>query len=110
MAYLDGISRWQFNIHSTTDKCKSRTIIRTKNILVDNRADGDYFYIRYFDPIELERLFFIPEGWVSNQCSKTRSNKLLGNTVIVKVIEHILVEGFGRSENFTIDQKCDDSN
>ena len=91
---IKGISRWQTKNHSSTtlnNKCIPITCTVHNCILIDNRTNSkNTFHIRYFEPVEIERLFFIPDGWVSNQCSKTRCYKLLGNTVITKVIEHIL--------------------
>lgn len=100
-----GKTRWQHcSFHSDNGSCnlpctytagKSRTITRTdsiSNCLIDRRVSnyGNYFIIRHFTPIEKERLFWIPVGWVSNYCSKTRCSLLLGNTVVVRVIEYIL--------------------
>jgi DNA (cytosine-5)-methyltransferase 1 len=74
---------------------KSRTITRHNSIansLLDRRSGptNDHFLPRRFKPVELERLFWIPDGWVSELCSKTRCTMLLGNTVITRVIEYIL--------------------
>jgi DNA-cytosine methyltransferase len=96
------ISRWQMGFHSDTGNknniCysypygKSRTFIRVGGIasfLIDRRVSDEEFIVRHFLPVEIERLFWIPEGWVSEMCSKTRCSLLLGNTVVVKVIEFI---------------------
>ena len=87
-------SNWQLDRHSTIKNEKSVPVTRNRNIhcsIWDYRVKKkDCFYVRYFESVETERLFFIPEGWVSDLCSKTRCQKLLGNTVIVKVIEFIL--------------------
>lgn len=90
-----GITRWQLGYHSSTLNDKSTPVTRNRNIhtcLFDYRNPGNQneFLIRYFDGLELERLFFIPDGWVSDICSKSRTQKLMGNTVVVKVIEFIL--------------------
>ena len=77
---------------SSTEQLKSAPIVSSRNIhsiVIDNRNKEGYI-IRFITGVEAERLFFIPDGWVSNLCSKTRCLKLLGNTVIVKVIEFIL--------------------
>ena len=79
---------------SSIEHEKSRTITTSRSnhtMLLDNRGlSKDHFYVRYFEPYELEALFFIPKGWVSEHCSKTRCYNLIGNTVIVRVIEYIL--------------------
>lgn len=67
------------------------TVRNSASALLDYRINTDnQCLIRYIQPVEVERLFYIPDGWVSDICSKTRCQKLLGNTVIVKVIEYIL--------------------
>jgi DNA-cytosine methyltransferase len=89
----NSISKWQRGFNSDTRNQNSNPITRNLNMansLIDRRIGNDKFIIRYFEPIEVERLFWIPEGWVSTRCSKSRCFKLLGNTVIIKVIEHIL--------------------
>jgi DNA-cytosine methyltransferase len=88
---IKGITRWQKRFHSTTyEYCSPIIRHRTcpNNVLIDTR--NNKIIPRYFEPIEIERLFFIPDGYVSNYCSKSRCSLLLGNTVIVKVIEYIL--------------------
>jgi len=88
-------SNWQRFMCSDTGNNKSSTIRRGRNIdtcVLDRRISKrkNRFLIRYFSVTELERLFWIPEGWVGNLYSKTRCSMLLGNTVIVKVIEYIV--------------------
>ena len=88
-------SIWDKYNHSKTLNPKSNPIktgTGLDNALLDYRNNNNeiLFKIRYFEINELERLFFIPDGWVSDICSKTRCFRLLGNTVIVRVIEHIL--------------------
>jgi DNA (cytosine-5)-methyltransferase 1 len=86
-------SKWQKKYHSDTinTKCSTRTRSRNfHNVIIDRRfGNNDEFIIRHFSQYEIERLFWFPKGWVSELCSKTRCSKLLGNTVIVRVIEHI---------------------
>ena len=84
---------WQRGFHSDTDKPKSTPVIRGlqfENILIDRRVKRGVLP-RFITGIEAERLFFIPDGWVSDLCSKSRTLKLLGNTVIVRVIEFIVL-------------------
>jgi len=90
-----GKSRWQYYpSYSDTSYNKCSPINTTKNIqslVLDRRnCAPDVFHPRVFHPVEIERLFFFTDGWVSTICSRTRCQKLLGNTVIVKVIEFIL--------------------
>lgn len=94
---MNGITLWQKHHHSSTKCEKSRTITRSRNVhncIFDYRTGIDNaFYVRYFDVVEVERLFYLPDNWVSTLCKPTRSYKLLGNCVIVKVIEYILRYG-----------------
>ena len=92
---MEYITRWQISPRADTLKFKSCTFLRGRrldNYLIDRRVSGnkETFIVRQFLPVEVERLFWIPDGWVSTLCSKTRCTFLLGNTVVVKVIEHIL--------------------
>jgi len=38
----------------------------------------------------LERLFQLPDGYVSNLCSRTQSARLLGNAVVVSVVRYLV--------------------
>ncbi len=101
---VEYVSKWQKRYHSDTGRTikeytynhgKSVPMTRNLNIhtmLIDRRYSNDeqIFKTRYFEGVEVERLFYIPDGWVSDLCSKSRTMKLLGNTVIVKVIEYVL--------------------
>jgi DNA-cytosine methyltransferase len=103
---VDGIiSKWQRGYHSdngnnsvilypyTYGKCTPCLCGgHFDKILIDRRVSKNkkQFIVRHFTPIEVERLFGVPDGWVSKLCSKSRSYALLGNTVVVKVVEHIL--------------------
>jgi DNA-cytosine methyltransferase len=99
------VTKWQLGYHSDTGNDKNipyrynygKCVPITRNLnfsncLIDRRISkkGDKFIVRYFSAVEVERLFWLPEGWVSKLCSKTRAQKLLGNTVVVKVIEFII--------------------
>lgn len=100
---IKGITtKWQMRLHSDNGKSKDipynylegkcTPYIRRRqfdNLLIDRRTK-DGFLVRHFLTKEVERLFFLPEGWVSEYCSRTRSSMLLGNTVVVKVIEFLL--------------------
>jgi DNA-cytosine methyltransferase len=92
--YSNTGSEWNKNYHSDTLSLKSRCITRglMSKTLIDRRTNNnkENFIIRYLMPVEIERLFWIPEGWTSDICSKSRCYLLLGNTVIVRVIEHLL--------------------
>lgn len=87
-------SMWQLGKHTDTERDKSIPMISNgsfEDILVDRRFyDNNHFLARYIHNTEREALFFLPNGWVSDLCSKTRGKRLLGNTVIVRVIEFIL--------------------
>ena len=93
---VKGRTKFQKSYHSTMLKPKSTPIITVRNIhhcILDYRPyNNGCFLIRYFHAVELERLFWIEDGWVSNICSKSRCAKLLGNTVVVHVIEYILTQ------------------
>jgi len=95
----DGIGQSNYMInkpsHTNLIKCNpiTRNPNRLNNTLVDHRIGSPtQFIIRYYSTVELERLFWFPDGWVSSICSKTRSYKLLGNTIIVKIVEFIGLE------------------
>lgn len=82
-------SRWQLSYHSDTSNNKATPFTRRKpnNILIDRRKGN---VPRHFHVTEAERLFRIPDGWVGDSISLNQSYFLLGNTVIIKVIEFIL--------------------
>ena len=95
---VNGISRWDKCYHSDTKNVNASTMTRYKcmnKFLIDRRNS---LIVRYWDPVEIERLFFIPDGWVSTLCSKSRCYKLLGNTVITNVISY-LVEHHPNAQN-----------
>jgi len=91
---VTGCTRFQKGYHSDTNKIKSRTIIRGRKFdgcVADRRTNiPDTFYFRHFSVIERERLFWFPDGWVGDMCSVHRCCMLLGNTIVVKVVEFII--------------------
>lgn len=92
---INMVSKWQKKYHSDNQNDKATPFIRGRkfdNFLLDRREGDGNIIVRHFDTAEIERLFFIPNGWVGNLCSKTRSSMLLGNTVITRVIEYILTD------------------
>lgn len=87
-----GFSKWHRNHYSISFK-KSCPVLRSNNFIIDTRfGKEEEFRIRYLEPIEAERLFFLPDGWITNIFKKTKSFELLGNTIVFKVIEEILKE------------------
>ena len=103
---LDGKTgtRWQLAYVSNTMETqeytpypvgKSRPVIAsagTNNVLIDNRfGKDDEFLVRYSTSSEKERLFWLEPGWTSPAGSEHTRGELLGNTVVTKVIEKILL-------------------
>lgn len=82
-----GEARWESRHSRTFEKCAP--IIRRFEPLIDTRY-SNHLLLRRWTINEMERLFYIPEGWVGKLCSPTRSCMLLGNTVVIKVIEFLL--------------------
>jgi DNA-cytosine methyltransferase len=92
---------WERSFHSDTMDSqrispypvgKSRTIVTTtgnNNLIIDRRIKKG-FIVRSITPLEKERLFFFPEGWTSILKYKTHRGKVLGNSVVVAVVEHVL--------------------
>jgi DNA (cytosine-5)-methyltransferase 1 len=92
---------WERSFHSDTMDSqlmipypvgKSRTIVTTtgnNNLIIDRRIKKG-FIVRSITPLEKERLFFFPEGWTSILKYKTLRGKVLGNSVVVAVVEHVL--------------------
>jgi DNA-cytosine methyltransferase len=86
-------SRWQMGLSNHSDTCLdySRTITRARNfILIRKGNQKSLFKMRKLHAIELERLFFLPDGYVSDYVSQTQSENLLGNAIIVRVIGYII--------------------
>jgi DNA-cytosine methyltransferase len=73
---------------------KCRTLITssgTNNIVFDRRFGSENeFLIRYFSPVESEYLFGFEKGWTAMAKSRTQRCTLLGNSVVIPVISHIL--------------------
>lgn len=87
-------SRWSYCGHfADTADSHVPTIIRgmTQFLLVRNPSQPSQFRPRHFHPLELERLFGLSDGYVSDLCSRSRTKLLLGNAIIVPVITHILL-------------------
>lgn len=94
----DGRNHWDFKHHSEIKKEKSATVVANAfkgvpyNVLKDNNC------IRYFHPIECERLQTIPDNYTAygnfngkiKAVSKTRRYEALGNSWTVDVISYIL--------------------
>lgn len=87
-----GFSKWHRNHYSVSFE-KSCPILRSNNFIIDTRfGNNAEFRVRYLEPIEAERLFFLPDGWITNLFKKTKTFELLGNTIVFKIIEEILKE------------------
>jgi DNA-cytosine methyltransferase len=92
---LNEVSRWQLTPKSDTAKDKAQTFLGSgggsNNILIDRRHYmDDVFYARRFVPVEVERLFHYEEGYTDIKLSKTSRYNLLGNSVVIRVVEYIL--------------------
>lgn len=66
---------------------KSRPILTSGSFLIDRRRTP--FMIRYFLPIEIERLFGFPDNW-TNTLSKSNRYEVLANSVCIPVIIYII--------------------
>jgi DNA-cytosine methyltransferase len=96
------MSRWQMGLHSDTMDTQlvhsypvgnSRTILASSgnnNLCIDRRTGNESFMVRHFSPLEMERLFFFPDDWTKVLKFKTGRIDVLGNAVVVRVIEFIL--------------------
>jgi DNA-cytosine methyltransferase len=99
-------SRWQMSFHSDTgtkDQIpysypvgKSRPITASfgnHNVLIDRRGalrnKPDTFIVRMFSMIEIERLFGYDDDYTC-LLPKSKRREVLGNSVVVPVIEHII--------------------
>jgi site-specific DNA-cytosine methylase len=88
-------SLWQENTHSDTALPHAYVITEACNFLiVRDTTQPECFQVRSYHPVELERLFHLPDGYVSDLCSRTQCARLLGNAVIVSVVRYLL-EFFG---------------
>lgn len=88
-------SRWEVTPKSDTCNDKAQTFVGSggggNNILIDRRHyDEKVFYPRRFIPVEVERMFHYPDGYTDMGLSRTSRDNLLGNSVVVKVIEYIV--------------------
>ena len=84
-------SRWGHTYSSDTKNKKSRPVTASSgnnNLLLDRRIYE--IFPRFLRPLERERLFFLPDYWTICLKYKTPRNDVLGNTVVVEVIEYIL--------------------
>lgn len=72
---------------------KSRTIITSgggNNMLIDRRYINTGFKLRPFTTLEIERLFRFPDNYTNCNLSKTKRDNLLGNSIVISVVEYIL--------------------
>jgi DNA-cytosine methyltransferase len=95
-------TRWQMGVHSDTGnddeipysypagKVRTITTSGNHNILIDRRGHSHgRFTPRMFSFQEVERLFGFTDGYTSMIKFKTKRRDVLGNSVIVCVIEYI---------------------
>ena len=70
---------------------KSRPLCSTKGIIVHRTIESpEKFYIRNFTITERCRLFGFPDDYVDMLVSEISKIDVLGNSVVVPVITHIL--------------------
>ena len=105
------ISRWELSTKSDNMNNqeytpypvgKSRPILARDNLLIDRRTKPGFIF-RKFSIKEIERLFWFPDDY-TNIVNKTQAEDLLGNSVVVRVIEYILESLFIKM-NYKIDLK-----
>jgi len=84
-----GRTHWDFGHNSDIKKDKSQAIVANffKGVPYNVLKDKDC--IRYFHPIECERLQTYPDNYTEG-ASKTQRYKMLGNSFTVDIIAHIL--------------------
>jgi len=85
----DGRNHWDFQHHSDVLDGKSRAIVANFFKGVPYSVLKDWDCIRYFHPVECERLQGIPDNYTEG-ISKTQRYKAIGNGWTVPVIAHIL--------------------
>jgi DNA-cytosine methyltransferase len=85
----DGRTHWDFKHHSDVRNPKSATVVANFFKGVPYNVLKDWNCIRYFDPVEVERLQTYPDNYTEG-ISKTQRYKALGNSFTVDVIAHIL--------------------
>lgn len=93
LAYMDrevrdGRNHWDFKHYSDTENEKSSAVVANffKGVPYNVLKDEDI--IRYFHPIECERLQTVPDNYTEG-VSKTQRYKMLGNGWTVDVIAHV---------------------
>ncbi len=94
-------ARWQKYPFSDSAQPKSKTITTNHpNFHIIERRNSERdgtFIVRKFFGEELERLFCFPDGWTAETADGTAlSNndriKLLGNSIVVTVVQHIITD------------------
>jgi DNA-cytosine methyltransferase len=87
-------SRWDLHLKSDNNNIKSQTFVGSggggNNIFIDRRFHKKYFIIRYFTPLEVERLFHYEDDYTVG-LSKTARYNTLGNSVVPEVVKYILL-------------------
>lgn len=84
------VSRLEYGFIHDTNRLKSRPILRNmENIKVLDKRNKKGVLIRRLHVVEIERLFGFPDGYVGH-ISLSRALRLLGNSVHVEVIRHIV--------------------
>lgn len=85
-------SRWDLTSKSDTKDKKAKTFLGSggggNNILI--YRENDKVIPRYYTPTEVERLFHFPDNYTNVNLSLNSRRNLLGNSVIIPVIEYIL--------------------
>lgn len=87
----DKKSRWDIQKKSDTLEQKSRPITGPgggNNILI--RRKGRKIILRKFTPLELERLFGLPDYYTDVGLPKNKREKALGNCIPVFIVKHVV--------------------
>jgi len=84
----DGRTHWDFKHHSDVRERKSAAVVANFFKGVPYNVLKDWDCVRYFDPIECERLQTLPDNYTKG-VSNTQRYKMIGNGWTVSVIEHI---------------------
>ena len=75
---------------------KSKTVLSitgSSNIIIDRRfGEESCFVPRKFTSLEKERLFGFEDGYTKILKTKTQRTKVLGNSVVIFVVEHVVSE------------------
>jgi len=85
----DGRTHWDFNHHSDVRDEKSKAVVANFFKGIPYNVLKDWNCIRYFHPIECERLQTLPDNYTEG-ISKTQRYRGIGNGWTVDVIVHIL--------------------